>query len=105
MLKYQSPDYTRPNHVSIWESLSAAEGGSCAHQVEMLVISAQLQAVVTVLSRIVEAVVGAWAGDDEVRGLACCKAVEKLPVVILQCRRQRSGMDTNLQMGAHEANP
>ena len=56
---------------------------------EVFVVSAQLQAMVAILGRVVEAVVGARAGDDEVGSPACCKAVEELPVIVLQCAKAR----------------
>ena len=51
---------------------------------KVLVVSAQLQAVVGILGRVVEAVMSARAGDDEVGGPARCKAVEQLSVIVLQ---------------------
>ena len=50
----------------------------------MLVVSPHLQAVVAVLCGVVHAVVGARAGDDDVRGPPVPEAIEQLAIVVLQ---------------------
>ena len=65
-------------------TLVRGQGKAAAHQAEVLVVAAHLQAVVVVLGGVVQAVVGARAGDDDVRGPPAPEAVEQLAVIVLQ---------------------
>ncbi len=55
-----------------------------AHQAEVLVVALHLQAVMLVLCGVVQAVVGARAGDEDVRSPPGQEAVEQLAVIVLQ---------------------
>lgn len=57
---------------------------AAAYQVQMLVVSPQIHAMMVVLCWVVQAVVSAWAGNDDVWGFPCQEAVEELAVIVLQ---------------------
>ena len=61
----------------------------------MLVVALHLQAVVVVLCRVVHAVVGARAGDNNVRGPPCPEAIEQLAVIVLRHACCVRSMGTN----------
>ena len=50
----------------------------------MLVVSPQIHAMMVVLCWVVQAIVGAWASDNDVWGFSCQEAVEELAVIVLQ---------------------